>query len=170
MLICALDRRHRLEPTHLVVRSPLEFQPCTHREPGGGALAAAVLVGQAHGGLRKTARVSPSAPGRPPSSGTRRNPSRSRSRSTPTAEVLAALGDAINRSGTHVVEVGGRKISVVCFDGRAQMIEDIPGTEKAGILHKVLIPMVTSPLLGFVGGFMVMGLLYVCCMGGVRSR
>ncbi len=30
-----------------------------------------------------------------------------------------------------------------------------------GVLHKVIIPMVTSPLVGFVGGFLVMSLLYV---------
>src|SRR6185436_12261126 len=34
-------------------------------------------------------------------------------------------------------------------------------TEKAGILYKVVIPMVTSPVVGFVGGFIVMVLLYV---------
>ncbi|MEY2408723.1 MAG: inorganic phosphate transporter, PiT family [Verrucomicrobiota bacterium] len=33
--------------------------------------------------------------------------------------------------------------------------------EKAGILYKVVIPMVTSPILGFVGGFLLMLLLYV---------
>ena len=39
-------------------------------------------------------------------------------------------------------------------------IEEVPGTQK-GLLHKVLIPMVTSPLLGFFGGFIVMALLYL---------
>jgi PiT family inorganic phosphate transporter len=34
-------------------------------------------------------------------------------------------------------------------------------TEKAGILYKVVIPMVTSPVIGFIGGFLVMVLLYV---------
>jgi PiT family inorganic phosphate transporter len=29
-----------------------------------------------------------------------------------------------------------------------------------GLYHKVIIPMITSPVLGFVGGFIVMGLLY----------
>ena len=30
-----------------------------------------------------------------------------------------------------------------------------------GVLHKVVIPMVTSPVIGFVGGFIVMGLFYL---------
>jgi phosphate/sulfate permease len=29
-----------------------------------------------------------------------------------------------------------------------------------GVLHKVIIPMVTSPLIGFFGGFIIMGILY----------
>ena len=29
-----------------------------------------------------------------------------------------------------------------------------------GVLHKVIIPMLTSPLIGFVGGFLIMGFLY----------
>ena len=29
-----------------------------------------------------------------------------------------------------------------------------------GVLHKVIVPMVTSPLIGLVGGFLIMGLLY----------
>lgn len=29
-----------------------------------------------------------------------------------------------------------------------------------GVLHKVVIPMVTSPVIGFVGGFIIMGILY----------
>jgi phosphate/sulfate permease len=29
-----------------------------------------------------------------------------------------------------------------------------------GVLHKVVIPMITSPVIGFVGGFLIMGLLY----------
>jgi phosphate/sulfate permease len=29
-----------------------------------------------------------------------------------------------------------------------------------GVLHKVVIPMISSPIIGFVGGFLVMGLLY----------
>jgi phosphate/sulfate permease len=29
-----------------------------------------------------------------------------------------------------------------------------------GVLHKVIIPMITSPIIGFVGGFLIMGVLY----------
>jgi phosphate/sulfate permease len=29
-----------------------------------------------------------------------------------------------------------------------------------GVLHKVVIPMITSPLIGFIGGFVIMGILY----------
>src|SRR5436190_2458553 len=34
-------------------------------------------------------------------------------------------------------------------------------TEKGGILYKVVIPMVTSPVVGFIGGFIIMVLLYI---------
>ena len=52
---------------------------------------------------------------------------------------------------------------MVVFEGRVKMIEEIkrPGTKKEGILNKVLIPMVTSPTLGLVGGFLMMSLLYI---------
>ncbi len=30
-----------------------------------------------------------------------------------------------------------------------------------GVLHKVVIPMITSPIIGFVGGFLMMGILYM---------
>lgn len=38
-----------------------------------------------------------------------------------------------------------------------------------GILHKVIVPMVTSPLVGFFGGFLIMGLLYLI-LRGARPR
>ena len=44
------------------------------------------------------------------------------------------------------------------------IIWSVPGKEHwwqgKGILWKVVVPMITSPLVGFVGGFLVMGLLY----------
>ena len=44
------------------------------------------------------------------------------------------------------------------------IIWSIPGKEHwwqgKGILWKVIVPMITSPLVGFVGGFLLMGLLY----------
>jgi PiT family inorganic phosphate transporter len=78
-------------------------------------------------------------------------------------EVIAALGDSIKTNGTHAVMVGTNKIQVVAFSGRVATVETIvkPNAEKSGLLYKVIIPMFTSPVLGFVGGFFLMGLLYL---------
>ncbi|MES2438405.1 MAG: inorganic phosphate transporter [Verrucomicrobiota bacterium] len=38
-----------------------------------------------------------------------------------------------------------------------------------GVLHKVVIPMITSPIIGFVGGFIIMGILY-CLLQNARPR
>ena len=78
-------------------------------------------------------------------------------------EVVAALGDAIKTNGTHFVHVGTNKIPVVAFSGRAAVVKTtvIPRAEKGGLIHKVVVPMFTSPVLGFIGGFIVMGLLYL---------
>jgi PiT family inorganic phosphate transporter len=50
---------------------------------------------------------------------------------------------------------------VVAFCDRVQMVASTTATEKAGLLYKVIIPMVSSPLLGFACGLVVMALLYV---------
>jgi PiT family inorganic phosphate transporter len=130
----------------------------------GGALAAAVLIGQQQGGL-KNAEGQPVSAWEAAIKWNEERPKSQKVKVAPTAEVLAALGDRVHRPGTHVLAVDGKAVTVVCFDGRAKMIEEVPGTEKSGLLHKVLIPMVTSPLLGFLGGFLVMALLYFALHG-----
>jgi PiT family inorganic phosphate transporter len=77
-------------------------------------------------------------------------------------EVLAALGDGAKTNGTHTVFLGTNKVQVVAFCGRTALVETVikPGADKAGIFHKVVVPMFTSPLLGFGGGFVFMVLLY----------
>jgi PiT family inorganic phosphate transporter len=78
----------------------------------------------------------------------------------PAPEVLAALGDKRKVNGTHMIDVGGRPVQVVAFSGRVREVVEKEKTEKAGIYYKVVIPMITSPLTGFVGGLLIMGLLY----------
>jgi len=78
----------------------------------------------------------------------------------PAQEVLAALGDKRKVNGTHTVELSGTKVQVVAFSGRVREVIEKEKTEKAGIYYKVVIPMISSPLTGFVGGLIVMGLLY----------
>ncbi|MBP7951201.1 MAG: inorganic phosphate transporter [Verrucomicrobiales bacterium] len=91
----------------------------------------------------------------------------------PSPEEIAALGGATDfdakgrpvskeKTGTHHVKVNGEDIYLGVFEGRIRKVESVikPGAEKAGILWKVIVPMVISPLTGFVVGFIVMGLLY----------
>ena len=77
-------------------------------------------------------------------------------------EVMAALGDGLRTNGTHTVHFGTNKVQVVVFCGRAATIEVVEkkGGDKSGLYYKVLIPMVSSPLMGFLCGLIVMALLY----------
>ncbi len=77
-------------------------------------------------------------------------------------EIIAALGDGIKTNGTHGVTFGTNKLQVVAFAGRVSVvhIEVKPNADKSGLFYKVIIPMVTSPFLGFVGGFIIMVILY----------
>jgi inorganic phosphate transporter, PiT family len=79
------------------------------------------------------------------------------------AEVRAALGDGIKTNGTHTVQVGTNKIQVVAFSGRIATVETVvkPRGDKSGIWYKVVIPMFSSPIIGFVVGMLFMGLLYL---------
>ena len=83
----------------------------------------------------------------------------------PTPELLAALGDKTRTPGTHTVEIAGQKISAVVFEGRVKQVVERAATEKAGILNKVVIPMLISPVIGFVGGLCMMTLLYLLLRG-----
>jgi PiT family inorganic phosphate transporter len=78
-------------------------------------------------------------------------------------EVVAALGSSAATNGTHTVTIGTNKLQVVAFSGRVAVVETTikPNADKSGIWYKVIIPMFTSPVLGFVGGFCIMGLLYL---------
>lgn len=78
----------------------------------------------------------------------------------PAPEVLAALGDKRAVNGTHTIDLNGKKVQVVAFCGRVREVVEKEKTDKAGIYYKVVIPMVTSPLVGFAGGLMVMATLY----------
>jgi PiT family inorganic phosphate transporter len=79
------------------------------------------------------------------------------------AEVIAALGDSVKTNGTHTVRIGTNKVQVVAFCGRTALVETVvkPGGDKSGLFHKVVMPMFTSPLLGFCGGFVFMVFLYL---------
>ena len=76
-------------------------------------------------------------------------------------EVLTALGDRIRTNGTHVILFGANKVQVVSFSGRARMIVETPGIDRGGLLNKVVIPMVSSPVVGFLSGLIAMSFLYV---------
>lgn len=81
------------------------------------------------------------------------------------AEATAALGDRIKTNGTHFLSLGTNKLQVVVFEGRAQMTTETSKLDKGGLFYKVVIPMVTSPLCGFIGGLVVMGGLYTLLRG-----
>ena len=82
-------------------------------------------------------------------------------------EIRDALGDGINTNGTHYVKVGTNSLQVVAFCGRVQRVETIvkKDGDKSGLRNKVVIPMIISPVLGFVGGLVLMGLLYTLLRG-----
>jgi PiT family inorganic phosphate transporter len=77
-------------------------------------------------------------------------------------EVKAALGDKARINGTYNVMVGTNKIQVVAFCGRVATVVavDKPKGDKSGLYYKVLIPMVTSPVMGFLCGLLIMAALY----------
>ena len=81
----------------------------------------------------------------------------------PDPEAMAALGSGREVNGTHVIAMGGRNVTLVVFEGRVKRVEEIktPGAKKDGILNKVLIPMVSSPLMGLLCGFLMMSALYI---------
>jgi PiT family inorganic phosphate transporter len=74
---------------------------------------------------------------------------------------LEQLGARSQIPGTHTVMLGDREVRLVVFAGRVKQVLDVPKAEKTGVWNKVLVPMVTSPAAGFVGGLVVMGLLYL---------
>ncbi len=77
-----------------------------------------------------------------------------------TPELRAALGDSIKTNGTHTLKIGTNKVQLVAFCGRVGLVIEREKTDKGGIYYKVVIPMLSSPIIGFFGGMTVMALLY----------
>ena len=78
----------------------------------------------------------------------------------PSVELLAALGDRGNVNGSHTIDLAGKQVQVVAFCGRVREVVATEKTSKAGIYYKVVIPMISSPIVGFGGGLIVMAGLY----------
>ncbi len=87
-------------------------------------------------------------------------------------EEIAALGGssdmapdghlvAKDLSGTHKVKVGEEEVYLEVFAGRVMRVKKGSIPEKTGIFWKVVIPMIISPVTGFVCGFIVMAVLYL---------
>jgi len=76
-------------------------------------------------------------------------------------ELVQALGDKARINGTHSVKLGTNTVQAVAFSGRVEMVTQKQKIEKSGLMSKVLIPMITSPILGFLGGLVFMGVLYL---------
>lgn len=83
-------------------------------------------------------------------------------------EIVAALKEipGSDADGTYTVAMPV-PVYFVVFEGRVQKVvtEVRKGADKGGIKHKVVLPMVLSPLVGFGGGFLVMGALYFTLRG-----
>jgi PiT family inorganic phosphate transporter len=81
--------------------------------------------------------------------------------------VVAALGPAARTNGTHVIMVEGKSVQTVAFCGRVAVVQTIErkDADKSGLYYKVVIPMVTSPLMGFACGLIIMALLYTVLRG-----
>ena len=79
----------------------------------------------------------------------------------PSREVIDAIGTNQLQRGTTFLKIGTNKVAVIQFEGRLKMVTETPSINKGGIVYKVVIPMITSPVMGFAGGFVVMAGLYV---------
>jgi PiT family inorganic phosphate transporter len=79
-----------------------------------------------------------------------------------TPEVVAALGDCVRTNGTHHVSLGTNRVQVVVFCGRVETVQTVEKRlgDKSGLYYKVLIPMITSPVMGFMAGTVLMATLY----------
>ncbi len=83
----------------------------------------------------------------------------------PSPELLAALGDTIKTNGTHTLTLGTNKVQCVVFCGKVEQVVEKKSIDRGGIYYKVVLPMVTSPLIGFFGGMLLMTLLYAALRG-----
>lgn len=86
---------------------------------------------------------------------------KSKSLIDPTPELLAVLGDTLKTNGTHTVTVGTNKVQCVVFCGKVGQVVERSSVDRGGILNKVVLPMVTSPVIGFIGGLCMMTSLYL---------
>jgi PiT family inorganic phosphate transporter len=72
----------------------------------------------------------------------------------------AAVASAHNKmAAIYWVQIKTKTVHVIDPSTHETVAKTV--TEKAGLLYKVMIPMVSSPVAGFVVGFIVMGLLYL---------
>lgn len=83
----------------------------------------------------------------------------------PSPELMATLGETIKTNGTHTLKLGTNKVQCVVFCGKVQQVVEKKSMDRAGIYYKVVLPMVTSPLVGFIGGMLLMTLLYTVLRG-----
>jgi hypothetical protein len=79
----------------------------------------------------------------------------------PEPGAVEALGPLKDTPGTHTVTLEGRTIRLVAFSGRVKQVIDASKKVKTGVLNKVVIPMITSPVTGFLVGLTFMGSLYL---------
>ncbi len=86
---------------------------------------------------------------------------KSYSLTTAPPELRIALGDGIRTNGTHTLKLGTNKVQAVVFEGRVEMVVEKMKVDRAGVLNKVVLPMITSPLIGFVVGLLFMSFLYL---------
>jgi len=76
------------------------------------------------------------------------------------AELLHQLGGQVLPNGTNLVTLGTNHVTLVVADGHTLLVTSRLVEEKGGILYKVVVPMVSSPVAGLVFGFAIMGALY----------
>ncbi len=79
----------------------------------------------------------------------------------PEPGAIEALGILKDTPGTHTITLEGRKIRLVAFGGRVKQVVETPKSVRTGVFDKVVIPMITSPVTGFVVGLTFMGILYL---------
>jgi PiT family inorganic phosphate transporter len=81
----------------------------------------------------------------------------------PDPEALVALGERIKTNGTHALRVGTNQVQLVVFCGRVKQVQTLvtKAGDRSGLYYKVLIPMVSSPVMGFLLGLFFMTVIYV---------
>ena len=79
----------------------------------------------------------------------------------PSREVMDAIGTNQLQRGTTFIKIGTNKVAVIQFEGRLKMVTETPSIDKGGIVYKVVIPMIISPVMGFAVGWVVMSALYL---------